>query len=152
MMQPIYISSGSIISPQQHFEDEGFLLDIKSTDAEALYITDPNYRNYINPVAIRRMSKMLKMGISTGMNCLKQAGIETPDAIITGTGRGSMLDMEQFLLDMIKLEEEALTPTAFIQSTYNSVNGWLALKTKCKGYSQTYVHRGTSFLQLLYSY
>ncbi|MCB0700055.1 MAG: beta-ketoacyl synthase chain length factor [Chitinophagales bacterium] len=145
MMHPIYISATSIISPQQNFEYEDFLQDIKSSDDGTLFIIDPNYRDYINPVAIRRMSKMLKMGISTGMNCLQQAGITTPDAIITGTGRGSMVDMEQFLMDMIKLEEEALTPTAFIQSTYNSVNGWLALNTKCKGYNQTYVHRGTSF-------
>ncbi len=145
MMQPVYILSASSISPQQHFEEEGFLNNINHTDNGKLYIVHPNYRDYINPVAIRRMSKLLKMGISTGMNALKKAGIDSPDAIITGTGRGSMVDMEQFLLDMIRLKEEALTPTAFIQSTYNSVNGWLALKTKCKGYNQTFVHRGGSF-------
>lgn len=144
-MQPVYILSGSAVSPQQHFEEEGFLHDLKYTDDGKLYVTHPNYRNYINPVAIRRMSKLLKMGISTGMRALQEAAIETPDAIVTGTGRGSMVDMEQFLLDMIKHEEEALTPTAFIQSTYNSVNGWLALNTKCKGYNQTFVNRGHSF-------
>lgn len=144
MMQPVYISSASIISPQQHFEDDGFLDNLKSTDDGMLFVTEPNYRQYINPVAIRRMSKLLKMGISTGMNALQQAGITQPDAIITGTGRGSMVDTEQFLLSMIELKEEALTPTSFIQSTYNSVNGWLALQTKSNGYNQTYVNRGTS--------
>jgi len=144
MMKPVYILSASIVSPQQHYEHEGFLDDLKSSHDGTLYITEPNYRQYINPVAIRRMSKLLKMGISCGMNALKQAGIEKPDAIITGTGRGSMVDTEQFLLDMIKMEEEALTPTSFIQSTYNSVNGWLALQTKSNGYNQTYVNRGTS--------
>lgn len=109
-----------------------------------LFVKEPNYRNYINPVAIRRMSKLLKMGISTGMNALEKAGILKPDAIITGTGRGSMVDTEQFLLSMIEQDEETLTPTAFIQSTYNSVNGWLALQTKSNGYNQTYVNRGTS--------
>lgn len=143
-MKPAYISSASIVSPQQHFEDEGFLNEVHGTDNGMLFIKEPNYRKYINPVAIRRMSKLLKMGISTGMNALEQAGVEKPDAIITGTGRGSMVDMEQFLLNMIKQEEEALTPTAFIQSTYNSVNGWLALQTKSNGYNQTYVNRGTS--------
>lgn len=144
-MKPVYISSASVVSPQQHYEHEGFLEDITSSPDGMLYIKEPNYRKHINPVAIRRMSKMLKMGISAGMNALEQAGVECPDAIITGTGRGSMVDMEHFLLDMIKLDEGALTPTAFIQSTYNSINGWLALQTKSNGYNQTYVNRGTSF-------
>lgn len=145
MMKPVYISSAAVTSPQQHFEEEGFLDNLNETNDGALYIKEPNYRNYINPVAIRRMSKLLKMGISTGMNALEQAGIVKPDAIITGTGRGSMVDTEAFLLSMIELEEEALTPTSFIQSTYNSVNGWLALQTKSNGYNQTYVNRGASF-------
>ncbi len=144
MMQPVYISSASVISPQQHFEDVGFLADVKVIADGKLYVCEPNYRGYINPVAIRRMSKLLKMGISCGMNALQRAGIEKPDAIITGTGRGSMVDTEQFLLNMIEMDEEALTPTSFIQSTYNSINGWLALQTKCTGYNQTYVNRGTS--------
>lgn len=145
MMPPMYILSVSAVSPQQNYEEESFLQDIKEYGKNRLTVIPPNYRNYINPVAIRRMSKLLKMGISTGMNALERAELEAPDAIITGTGKGSMLDMETFLMQMIEQEEEALTPTAFIQSTYNSVNGWLALQTKCTGYNQTYVHRGNSF-------
>lgn len=145
MINPVYISSASVTSPQQHFEEVGFLQNLTVTDNGALYVKEPNFRKYINPVAIRRMSKLLKMGISTGMNALEQAGISKPDAIITGTGRGSMVDTEAFLINMIEQDEEALTPTSFIQSTYNSVNGWLALQTKSNGYNQTYVNRGTSF-------
>lgn len=145
MMQPVYILSAAVVSPQQHYEDTGFLDNPNNTTDGMLFVKEPNYRKYINPVAIRRMSKLLKMGISTGMNALEQAGIQKPDAIIAGTGRGSMVDTEQFLLSMIHQEEEALTPTSFIQSTYNSVNGWLALQTKSNGYNQTYVNRGTSF-------
>lgn len=150
MMQPMYISSASIVSPQQHFEEIGFLEGIKTTSDGMLFVTEPDYKKYINPVAIRRMSKMLKMGISTGMNALQKAGVEKPDAIITGTGRGSMIDTEQFLLNMIEMKEEALTPTSFIQSTYNSINGWLALQTKCNGYNQTYVNRGASLEMALF--
>lgn len=145
MMKPVYILSGSVISPQFNYEDTGLPVEIKTGENGILFITDPDYRKYINPVAIRRMSRALKMGISTGMNALEQAGITKPDSIITGTGRGSMTDMEHFLVDMIQHNEEALTPTSFIQSTYNSINGWLALQTKCTGYNQTYVHRGNSF-------
>jgi hypothetical protein len=53
--------------------------------------------------------------------------------------------MEQFVKDMIRLEEGALNPTLFIQSTYNSPNGWIAMQSNCTGYNQTYVHRGCSF-------
>lgn len=144
MIQPVYILSASIIAPPHNYEDEQTMQHLQETDNGMLYVSEPNYRKYINPVAIRRMSKLLKMGISTGMNALEQAGVEKPDAIIAGTGRGSMSDTERFLMDMIQMGEEALTPTSFIQSTYNSVNGWLALQTKSNGYNQTYVNRGTS--------
>lgn len=143
-MKPVYIHSAVAISPQHSFGGDMFAQAPVSSDNGQLYVIDPDYRPYINPVAIRRMSRIIKMGIACGMEALKQANITAPDAIITGTGRGSMTDMEIFLKDMIRLKEEALNPTYFIQSTYNSVNGWLALQTKCTGYNQTYVHRGAS--------
>jgi 3-oxoacyl-(acyl-carrier-protein) synthase len=144
MMKPVYILSASAISPQHSFGGEHFLQPVMSSDNGKLYVVDADYRQYINPVAIRRMSKVIKMGISAAMNSLQQAGMTCPDAVITGTGMGSMLDMERFLKDMIALKEEALNPTYFIQSTYNSINGWVALQTKCNGYNQTFVHRGLS--------
>jgi len=144
MMKPIYIVSASAISPQDSFESPHFLEVIASDTSGKLFVKEPDYRQYINPVAIRRMSRLIKMGISCGMNALQQAKITTPDAIITGTGLGSMTDTEKFLNDMIALEEEALNPTYFIQSTYNSVNGWISLQTKSTGYNQTYVNRGLS--------
>ncbi len=145
MMQPIYILSASAISPQHSFEPSEFLQPIESSDNGKLFVVDPDYRQFINPVAIRRMSRQMKMGISAGMKALQNAGVEQPDAIITGTGLGSMTDMEHFLKDMIQLKEEALNPTYFIQSTYNSINGWIALQSKSTGYNQTYVNRGLSF-------
>lgn len=90
------------------------------------------------------MSRLLKMGITAGMKSLHEAGIACPDGIITGTGHGSVVDMEHFLHDMINMDEETLNPTYFIQSTYNSVNGWLAMQSKCTGYNQTFVHRSFS--------
>ncbi|OSZ79087.1 hypothetical protein CAP35_12795 [Chitinophagaceae bacterium IBVUCB1] len=144
MMQPVYISSAAAISPQHSFDAPALLTDVVSSNNGKLYVQDADYTKFINPVAIRRMSRMLKTGISAGMRAVQLAGIDKPDGIITGTGRGSMRDMELFLGDMIRLKEEALNPTYFIQSTYNSINGWLAMQTKCTGYNQTYVHRGHS--------
>lgn len=145
MMKPVYILSATAISPQHSFDPAGFLQPVMSSDNNKLFVQDPDYTKFINPVAIRRMSRLIKMGISAGMKSLQDAGITTPDSIITGTGRGSMNDTERFLTDMIQMNEEALNPTFFIQSTYNSINGWLAMQTKCTGYNQTFVHRGFSF-------
>jgi 3-oxoacyl-[acyl-carrier-protein] synthase II len=144
MMKPVYIKSACAISPQHSFEPAQFLQPVVSVADGKLFVVDADYRQYINPVAIRRMSRQLKMGITAGMRSLQLAGVQTPDAIITGTGLGSMTDMEHFLKDMINLNEEALNPTYFIQSTYNSINGWLALQSKSTGYNQTYVNRGCS--------
>lgn len=144
MMNPVYISSACAISPQDSFEAEKFLSEIQSSDKGKLFVKEPDYRPFINPVAIRRMSRLIKMGIGCGMKALQNANVQTPDAIITGTGLGSMTDTERFLKDMIALKEEALNPTYFIQSTYNSVNGWISLQTKSTGYNQTYVNRGFS--------
>ena len=144
MKQRMYIRAASAISPQHTFEPEKFLSPLMTSENGKLQVIDPDYRPYINPVAIRRMSRLMKMAISAAMQSLKDAGVETPDAIITGTGRGSMTDMELFLKDMIRLDEGALNPTIFIQSTYNAPNGWIALQSKSTAYNQTYVHRGCS--------
>jgi len=144
MTQPLYIISACSISAQHTYDEDHFLDPVVIRTDGTMYVIDPDYTKYISPVAIRRMSRMLKRGITAGMKCLEDAQVATPDAIIIGTARGSVTDMENFMKDMIIMEEQALNPTSFIQSTYNSVNGWLAMMTKCTGYNQTYVHRGFS--------
>lgn len=145
MNQPLFIHAATAISPQQSFDREQFLKPMISSGNRRLYALEAPYAQYISPVAIRRMSRIMKMTISAAMQCLKEAAITTPDAIITGTGRGGVTDMETFVKDLIRLDEEALNPTAFIQSTYNSPNGWIAMQSACTAYNQTYVHRGCSF-------
>jgi 3-oxoacyl-[acyl-carrier-protein] synthase II len=144
MMQPLYIRAACTISPQHTYHVEQFLLPLIGYDGGKLFVVDTDYTRFISPVAIRRMSPLLKRSITAGMQCLADAGVTTPDAIITGTARGSVTDMERFVKDMIANGEEALNPTYFIQSTYNSVNGWLAMQTRATGYNQTFVHRGAS--------
>jgi hypothetical protein len=62
-----------------------------------------------------------------------------------GTAYGCLQDTERFLDKMVTQEEQMLTPTAFIQSTHNTVSGQIALLAKCNGHNLTYVHRGHSF-------
>jgi 3-oxoacyl-(acyl-carrier-protein) synthase len=46
---------------------------------------------------------------------------------------------------MIDYNEELLTPTAFIQSTHNTVGAQIALLLQCHHYNNTFVHNGFSF-------
>ncbi len=144
MRQRMYLKAATAISPQHTFYRESFLQPVVHYEQGILRVIDPDYRPYINPVAIRRMSRLMKMAISAAMQSLKDAVVDTPDAIITGTSRGSMTDMEVFMKDMIRLNEGAMNPTIFIQSTYNSPNGWIAQLAGSTSYNQTYVHRGCS--------
>jgi 3-oxoacyl-[acyl-carrier-protein] synthase II len=91
------------------------------------------------------MSKTVKNGIITSTVALKQAEVIMPDAIIVGTGLGIVSDTEKFLESMLDNNEQFLTPTAFIQSTHNTVAAQIALNLKCHNYNYTYVNRGFSF-------
>lgn len=94
----------------------------------------------------RRMSRVVKMGVCTAMECLSQLPQgAVPDAIITATGLGCLADSEKFLRNVIENGEQLLNPTPFIQSTFNTVGGAIALLTGNHCYNMTYVQRGRSF-------
>ncbi len=46
---------------------------------------------------------------------------------------------------MVEQKEQLLTPTAFIQSTHNTIGAQIALLLGCNGYNNAFVHRGFSF-------
>ena len=93
----------------------------------------------------RRMSRIVKMGVSTGLKCLQESGVECPDAIITSTSYGCLADSEKFLSSSISSNEQVLPPTPFIQSTFNTIGSSIAILTGCYGYNMTYVNRRNSF-------
>ncbi len=141
----VYIKGIGNISPQNTIDSSIFLDEIVSHDTDFISCIEPNYKEFINPIQLRRMSKLIKMGISASKICLKDAGIENPGAIITGTGLGLVGDTEKFLNQMLDNNEEFLAPTAFIQSTHNTISGQVAIALKCFNYNNTYSHRGFSF-------
>ncbi|MDO3625729.1 beta-ketoacyl synthase N-terminal-like domain-containing protein [Mucilaginibacter sp. BT774] len=140
-----YIRSAACISPQKTFRSEVFLDNIVEYNGTRLRTIEPDYKEFIDPKLIRRMSHIIKMGVATAKDCLNQAGIEMPEAIITGTAFGCMEDTVTFLTRMVEQNEELLPPTAFIQSTHNTVAAQVALMLKCHGYNNTFVHKGISF-------
>jgi hypothetical protein len=133
------------ISPQHTFEGDISALPMVISSSNMLSCAEPDYRAFIPGNSLRRMSRVLKMGLTTALKCLQDSGIESPDAIVTGTGKGSLQDIERFLKEIRDYNEQALNPTPFIQSTYNAVNGLIALQQKCTQYNNTFVHRGFSF-------
>jgi 3-oxoacyl-[acyl-carrier-protein] synthase II len=141
----IYINGVGIISPQKTYDNTDFLEEPVSVESLWLKNVDPNYKDFIAGDMIRRMGRIIKMGIAASKICLQDADCAMPDAIITGTGLGCIEDTEKFLSSMILNNEEFLTPTSFIQSTHNTVSAQIALLLKCHNYNFTYVHRGISF-------
>jgi hypothetical protein len=93
----------------------------------------------------RRMSRIVRMGVACGLNCLEQNEDKNTEAIITATGLGCLADTEKFLDNLIGNEEQLPNPSAFIQSTFNAAGAQIALLTGNHSYNNTYVHRGLSF-------
>lgn len=143
-MKKCYINGVGNISAQNTFETD-FLEDAVVNDkGNVLYAQQPSYKEFIPPAASRRMAKGVKMGIAASKKALTEAGVELPDAIITGSGMGCVEDSEKFLKAILDNKEEFLTPTSFIQSTHNTVGAQIALGLQCKGYNFTYVNGAVS--------
>ena len=140
-----YIRGTGNISPQPTLENGNFPGELRRFEKTFLTAAEPEYKNYIKPIQLRRMSRVLKMGVVAAGAALRQAGIEKPDAIITATGLGMMEDTEKFLNSVIDNKETLLTPTAFIQSTHNTVGAHIAVMLGCNNYNLTYVHGPVSF-------
>jgi hypothetical protein len=140
----VFIRASACISPQKTFNDD-FLNDVAQYTGTRLAAIEPDYKEFIDPKQIRRMSRVIKMGVAAAKKCLYDAGVQTPGAIVTGTAFGCLEDTITFLTRMINEREELLPPTAFIQSTHNTVAAQIALSLQCHNYNLTYVHKGISF-------
>lgn len=144
-MKKTYINGLGCISAQKTF-DAVFLEEAELIEnLTVLPINKPVYKDFISPVAIRRMASGVKNSIVASTLALRDSHLETVDAIITGTGMGCIEDSEKFLKTILDNDEQFLTPTSFIQSTHNTVGGQIALGLQCKSYNLTYVNGSVSF-------
>ncbi len=145
----VYINGIGAITPQGVYPSEDFLKEMKIFVPGRMTVVEPEYRQFIKPVPLRRMSKFIKMGLTSALMCMKDAGIEKPDAIITATGLGAVEDTDKFLDNLTDDNENLLNPTPFIQSTHNAVAARVAIETGCHNYNMTYVHKNSAFEQAL---
>ena len=83
----IFIKAATHISIQQPMTEAWMEEPVISKEA---YVrsTDPQFREWLNPMESRRMSNILKRALVTALRVKKDSGIEQPDAVITGTGLG----------------------------------------------------------------
>ena len=140
----IYVLSAKQISVQQPLCEDWMSQPIEYQQPFNRSI-DPSFKDYISPIEARRMGKILKRAIATSKEALKASGLETVDAIITGTGYGCIENTEFFLDALSKDGEQMLSPTYFMQSTHNTISSIVAIQMKNHGYNVTYAHKGTSF-------
>ncbi|MBX2965380.1 MAG: beta-ketoacyl synthase chain length factor [Cyclobacteriaceae bacterium] len=144
-----FIRGIGIVSPQH--TGNGKRLPDAPVDYANNFLTciEPDYSQWLNPQQLRRMSRVVKMGTSSALMALADASVEKPDAVITGTGYGCLEDTGTFLTKISELNEEALNPTPFMQSTHNTIGSQVALLLQCRGYNQTFAHGAFSFEQAL---
>jgi 3-oxoacyl-[acyl-carrier-protein] synthase II len=141
----VYIRSAANISPQKTFNNPLFLNELAEYHDNRLTCIEPDYNEVIDPKLSRRMSRIIKMSAASALACLRDAGVKIPGAIVTGTAYGCLEDTGVFLTNMIEQEEEPITPTAFVQSTHNTIGAQIALLLKCHWYNNTFVSGGASF-------
>ncbi len=141
----VYIRSTGNISPQHSLDADAFFSSRIMTGENYFKSVEPDYDRFVDSKMIRRMSRIVKMGVAAAMTCLRNGAVENPVAILTATAYGCLEDSSSFLRRMIEFEEKMLSPTAFIQSTHNTVGAQIALLLKCHNYNNTIVHRAFSF-------
>ena len=144
-MGKYFINGIGNVSAQETSDSEKRLQDFEELKENIVSLQKPDFKKHIQPSMIRRMSVGVKMGVVASSIALQEAEIEIPEAIITGSGMGCLRDSEKFLKNIVDNDEQFLTPTAFIQSTHNTVGAQIALGLGCKNYNVTYVHDATSF-------
>lgn len=144
MANRIYIRSAAQISVQKPL-CEDWMTDPIPHSGEYLRSQDPDFKPFLSPMQARRMGLILKRAIAVSLIALRNAGIECPDAIFTGTGLGCMENTENFLSAMCRDGEEMLPPTYFMMSTHNTISSAVAILLRCHGQNCTYSQKDISF-------
>jgi 3-oxoacyl-[acyl-carrier-protein] synthase II len=140
-----YITSTGLISPQDTHKGMEFPDYVREEVSNRLTCIEPDYKVLINPVQLRRMPRILKMGLAAARLCINRSGGINPDGIIVGTGLGCLDNLEKFLMEVLDNKEHITSVLPFINSTHNAVAAHIAMLLQNHGYNLTYCHRGLSF-------
>jgi 3-oxoacyl-(acyl-carrier-protein) synthase len=144
----IYINGTGCVSPQRSWDAGSFLETVAEHSGRMIQCLEPDVDPGLDDKYLRRMSRLIRLGWIAAKCCTDDAG-QRPDAIITGSGWGSVLDSEKFLLSIYKNKENFLPPTPFIQSTHNALGAQIAMLLNSCDYNMSYAHGNFSFEQAL---
>lgn len=116
------------------------------SDASYISSDEPGYKEVITDANLRRrMGRLLKMAVWCGLKSLDGVPSERVAGIITSTGAGFMKDTISFGSSIFDREETLLNPSPFMQSTFNTASGYIALIRKIHAYNTTYVQQADGF-------
>ncbi|MBQ2563596.1 MAG: beta-ketoacyl synthase chain length factor [Muribaculaceae bacterium] len=136
----VYIKNIAQVSAQSPLSDDW---STSPVELQGYFVpaTDPQFRDYINPMAARRMTPILKRALVTAKVA---TGGNPLDAIVTGTGLGCATSSERIINAMLEEGEALSQPTHFMQSTHNTIGSLVAIDSKCHAYNATYSQDGIS--------
>jgi len=137
-----YINAIEAISPQPTFDGSLFEVGMKEYEQPRLNCLEPDYKLYINPSKLRRMPRILKMGLTAASRCISER--LNPDAVIVGTGLGCVSDLEKFQM-AVRDSEHLLSPSPFVNSSHNMISSQIAIAFGINGYNMTHFHGSLSF-------
>lgn len=137
----LYLHHNTAIHAQGAFSDPITATLIPSVDNQ-LPAKEPVYEG-IPANQLRRMGRSTRMSVGAALKCLQEA--ERLDGILFGTANGGMEDCIKFMEQIVKYEEQDLTPGNFVQSTPNGIAAQIALIKQNRAYNITHAHRGLSF-------
>ena len=116
------------------------------SDTSYISADEPDYKEVITDAnSRRRMGRLLKMAVWCGLKSLDGVPSERVAGIITSTGAGFMKDTISFGSSIFDREETLLNPSPFMQSTFNTASGYIALIRKIHAYNTTYVQQADGF-------
>lgn len=138
-----YIHSIASITYQDSFRKKNVCDNLTIIEDES-DIVSPDFKEFIPPAALRRLSPVLRMGLAASIECKNEIGKDF-DAIVVGTGLGCLKDTEKFLSTFLTSTSDFLSPTAFIQSTHNTIGGQISLGLGNHAYNMTHTQNNLSF-------
>lgn len=119
--------------------DQGILKCINHSSRQ---LHEPDYKGIVPANYLRRMTKVIKMGVAAALNVAEK---QTIKGIIVGSGSGCCYNSLLFIQEFHERAQSIISPNAFIQSTDNTIAGQIALILKNYSYNISYIQKGIAF-------
>ncbi len=137
---PCYIGNVNYLCPE--VVENPSVSELPANDLTPKKVQEPDYKPVITDANLRRrMGRLLKMSVSCALKSIENIPSEDICGVITSTGMGFMKDTITFGNSLFERAEDMLNPSPFMQSTFNTASGYIALIRKIRSYNTTYVQR-----------